>query len=230
MNSKRQAFTLVELMVASVIGLFVALVAVGSLRAVSDSAKTLEEYSHATEQLRFAAETLRRDLLNIYRESNSAYTRFAATVDLYEDSVSSRLLFYTTSRKQARPGEPEGDVYEVEYFLVQGEERSALMRRVWPNPNKKTSGGGLLTELAENIVYFKAQYYDGTEWRFDWPEELEQVCDLIEVQMASVAGDKIVTRSFAVNLSEAKMTSRQQEEPGGDGSNRQSNNINQTEQ
>ncbi|MHC4331858.1 MAG: PulJ/GspJ family protein, partial [Planctomycetota bacterium] len=137
MQLKKTGFTLVEVLVASTIGSFVALVAVGSLRVIIVSSEMVDQNINAAAEVRFAANMISRDLVNFYRDENFENTKFIATVQELEDgSSTSYLVFYALGRTKARAAQPEGDIYEVEYFLTKDDETSALMRRLWPNPSE----------------------------------------------------------------------------------------------
>ena len=101
--------------------------------------------------------------------------------------------------------EPEGDVYEVEYFLEHKEDKDLLLRRLCPNPDDRHSHAGILTVIAEHIAAFDVQFFDGDEgeWTNEWPEDSKQMPELVEVNLVvQVAGQKrVATRSFVVNFS-----------------------------
>lgn len=182
---RRKAFTLVEVLVASTIGVFIALVAVGALRTITISSDVLDRNIATAAEVRFAANMIARDLTNIYRDEESDNYRFIGMVqDVSDDISSSFLMFYTVGRTKARAGQPEGDVYEVEYSLVKEEERSVLTRRLWPNPNKDVEEpGGVLTIIAEDIETFYVRYYNGEEWADEWPEEMQSLPELLEITL-----------------------------------------------
>ena len=117
----------------------------------------------------------------------------------------SYLVFYTINRTKARAYEPEGDIYEVEYYLVQNEDGSYLMRRLWPNPNDEFEPGGILTTIAENIEFFQVRYFDGEEWYYQWLEDMETQPQMIEVNIAArpLNGGIPIIESFIVNLTRA---------------------------
>lgn len=203
MYQRKTAFTLVEVLVASTIGVFIALVAVGALRTIAISSEVVDRHIGTAAELRFAANIIARDLVNIYRDEESENYRFIGTVqELSDDISSSYLIFYTLGRTKARLGQPEGEIYEVEYSLAVDEERSVLMRRLWPNPNKELEPGGILTVIAEDIEAFYVQYYDGEEWADEWPEEMETLPDLVEVTiLAKQQGrDEPLSQSLLVPL------------------------------
>lgn len=197
---ENRGFTLIEIMVASVIGAFIAAVTVGTLKAVSASARMVDDNIEAAAEMRFASKRITTDLVNLYRDVDFRNTKFLGLVG-GEKGVT-RLTFYTVNRAKARAAEPEGDVYEVEYYLAADEEKSSLMRRVWPNPEKDVDGGGLLTAIAEGIDVFDVRYFDGQQWVSEWDEERRRVPELVEVTLASKPGPKVkaVMESFFVNF------------------------------
>ncbi len=189
-------------MVASTIGAFVALVAVGTLKTVIASSDMLDTAVDTAAEVRFASNMIRRDLVNMYNDPNYANTKLIGTVEDSSEYSTSYLVFYTLNRTKARPYEPEGDLYEVEYYLVQNEETSSLMRRLWPNPNNVFEPGGVLTTIAENIKIFEVRYFDGEEWYSEWPEDMTAMPDLIEVNIVGEQqgrGNPIM-ESFIVNI------------------------------
>jgi general secretion pathway protein J len=202
MYSRNTGFTLVEVLVASTIGAFVALVAVGTLRAITASSEMVNYHVNAAAEVRFAANMITRDLVNLYRDENIRNTKLIGTVEESEQGITSYLIFYTISRAKARIGQPEGDVYEVEYYLLKEEEQSVLLRRLWPNPNEEDEPGGVLTVIAEDIDAFEVKFFDGEEWSSEWPEEMEILPQLIEVNIVAKASSRGVpaTESFVVNF------------------------------
>jgi len=186
MYSRKTGFTLVEVLVASTIGVFIALVAVGTLRAITASAEIVDSNIKVAAEVRFASRIISRDLLNLYRDANVQNTRLIGRVNESEEGTFSSLTLYCLGRAKARIDQPEGDVYEVEYSLLKSEEKSILCRRLWPNPDPNEDEiHGILTVIAEDIEVFAVRYFDGEEWHNEWPEEMESVPDLVEVSIAA---------------------------------------------
>jgi type II secretion system protein J len=211
MFSKRSGFTLVEVLVASTIGVFIAMVAVGALRTILAGSEMVDRNINAASEVRFAANTIERDLRNLYNDNNYADTKFIGTVEPLEgDNYTSYLVFYTINRTKARLDQPEGDLYEVEYYLMQDGENMSLMRRLWPNPNKEIeTGGGMLTIIAENIGTFEVQYFDGEEWSEEWPEDMQALPDLVAISIAAKQPEygNPLSESIIVNLVRSKAAS-----------------------
>lgn len=202
-----RGFTLAEILVASTISVFVAVVAVGALKTVSDGTQIVTRHSETVTEVRFAARMLARDLANLYRDQDARSMRIVGASQ-GADSAVSYLRFYATGRTNARFGQPEGDVYEVEYFLgespmVEDEvSSSSLYRRLWPNPDEDRQPGGILTPLAENIDVFQIRFSDGQQWTSDWPEEMRSLPELIEVTLVTLAQGEgnPIAESFTVSF------------------------------
>lgn len=197
-------FTFVELMVASIIGAFIAIVAVGVLKAVSSSAERVNDNIEQSTHVKYAAKLIALDLANVYRDRRAANMKMVGMID--EDSGSSVLTFYTVSRVKARYDEPECDIYEVEYRVLVSEDedegKSSLMRRFWPNPDAEREPGGILTAIADGVNGFFVRYYDGNKWQVEWPEGQEELPELLEVSIieGGEAAADILVKSFFVNL------------------------------
>ena len=213
-----------EVLVASTIGSFIALVAVGSLNVIIGGAEAVDNNISAAAEVRFAAGMIAKDLAHFYRDEEYSNTRFISTIeDLADGSSTSYLVFYALSRTKARVGPPEGDIYEVEYYLTKDDETSALMRRFWPNPHEELEPGGVLTVIAENIDIFNIRYFDGEEWADEWPEEIQNLPDLAEITIVSqqigngVPPMEIVTVNFVRNATSGAEGEQMQggQAPGG---------------
>jgi len=203
MCSRKTGFTLIEVMVASTIGAFIMLVAVGALKAITSSAEIMDGNINISAEVRFASNILKRDLVNFYRDENIENTKLIGTTGESGQEGISYLIFYTVNRAKARADQPEGDIYEVEYYLMKDDEKSLLMRRLWPNPNEEDEEpGGILAAIAEDIDIFQVRYFDGEEWSTEWPEEMEVLPQLIEVNIVSKPPSRgePTMESFVVNF------------------------------
>jgi len=195
-------FTLVEALVASTIGAFIALVAVSTLRTITTSAEIVDENIEAAAEVRFASNMIATDLVNLYRDQNFRNMKLVGAVN-ESDENSSVLTFYTVGRAKARIDQPEADVYEVEYFLKINEEKSDLYRRLWPNPDPNDEDpGGILTVIAEDIEFFQVRFFDGQEWADEWPVEMEVIPQLVEVNIVAkpTSRGSMAMNSIMLNL------------------------------
>jgi general secretion pathway protein J len=223
-DSKKTGFTLVEVMVAVTIGGFIMLVAVGTLKAITSSAQMVDTNISAAAEVRFAMNLISRDLVNFYRDENNENTKLIGITEESADGNVSYVVFYTLNRMKARADQPEGDIYEVEYSLMQDGEKSFLLRRLWPNPNTEYDDEphGIQAVIAEDIAIFEVRYFDGEEWSNDWPEEMEVLPQLIEVSIVGKEQSRgnPAMESIMINLTRsvtATVASEGDEEGGGGG-------------
>ena len=111
MDLRVKGFTLLEILVASVIGAFVAVVAVGSLRAITESREKIDANLAASSELRFAANMIQNDLHNLYRDKVSQNIKLLAEQEETRSGGTTVLTFYAVNRKKARFHLAEGDVW-----------------------------------------------------------------------------------------------------------------------
>jgi general secretion pathway protein J len=208
-----RGFTLAEILIASTISSFIALAAVGALKAVTDSSQVVNLATETAGEVRFAAQMVARDLGNLYRDPDTKSMKLVGTSQESDAAGPAMLTFYATGCSKARVGQPEGDVYEVEYFLAKNEktepaedkeqaEKFVLFRRLWPNPDKERNPGGVLTPIAENIDVFAMRFFDGKQWVTQWPEELQSIPEMVEVTLVTQPKERgsPVIEKFTVNF------------------------------
>ncbi len=248
-----KGFTLAEVLVASTISGFIAVVAVGAMNAISRTAQTVNRVSEVTAEVRFAARMIAQDLANLYRDANPDNVKLLGVSQASETGAPPHLCFYTVGRAKARAEQPEGDVYEVEYFLGSREESElgrvsdgsqegdkVLFRRLWPNPDKDREGRGILTPIAENIGIFYLRFYDGREWHGEWTEETKTLPRLVELTLGTTPPEKgdAVLETFTMAFPRmAEMSSggsrqgeSQSQESGDQGDSRSDGNQNEGNQ
>ena len=208
-------FTLIEILLASIIGVFIAVSATAALRSAAISREKINQSLSGSAEIRLAATLLREDLGNLHRSGNVEETKFVGQLQEQDRTgSSSRLVFYASNRVSARDEKAEGEIYEIEYYLHRDEGKSMLMRRLWPNPHKDDSPAGILTVAAEHIVSFDVMCFDGEQWVNEWPEEMGRTPQLISVLLAGqLPGEKnVVRKTFLLNY--ARWPNRQSS--GGD--------------
>jgi len=208
----RKGFTLVEVMVASVLGGFIALVALGTLRTVTGTTERLDANCICAEELRFAADVMRADMMNLYRDTDADATKLVGVISETTGGFATDLTMRVVGAGPARPGQPEGDIYEVQYFLHKEEkdekERTVLMRRLCPIVGMEDDielQGGVLTVIAADIVAFDVQFFDGSEWQIQWEPEQSMLPELVEVSLMGRTSDdekkaRIMMQNFVVSF------------------------------
>ncbi len=229
---RQSGFTLIELLAASVISAFIALIAVTSVKSVTSGRERIDQYTQTSEDLRFAIELIRQDLLNIYREATpDARVFYGGATPLGEEEIPySTLRFHTVSLTPARMLQPEGDVYEVEYLVMgnedQPDEPLKLVRRYQPNPYNTKNPGGMLSVLYSNIRSFDIVYFDPQlqEWVTAWPKSKNQLPGIVKVKLTGVTADgrHVLSRSAIIDF---PRWPDQPENTGNSGNNKNNNNT-----
>lgn len=204
-RKKQKAFTLLEVMIASVMGAFIALVALGALRSVTVAKQLISDNTSAADELSFAVRRIHTDLINLYRDSDRSKVKFIGTIEEGDFGPVKNIIFRTVSMIKARPAATESDIYEVQYFLRRDEDGSVLLRRYCPivgSEDDTETTGGILTVIAEDIIDFDLQYFDGTDWLQEWSENSPP--QLVEVTITfgrdPESKKDILTKSFIVGF------------------------------
>lgn len=192
-RTRQSGFTLVELMAASVITAFIAMVAVGGLVSVTSARSSLDEVTGVMDELRYVADLIRQDMANVSRSTQEPL--FEGMLEESGTLTLPRLRFRTIGTVKARSAQPEGDLYEVEYLFFEGSDGKALLsRRVCPvvgiEQDRQQTAGGVLTQLSEHISFFGVRYFNGVEWTSVWPVEQQTLPLLIEISLASRVVEK----------------------------------------
>ncbi len=203
-----RGFTLIEVVIASVIGAFITIVIVGTLRTVAAARQSTDAVTSITDELRYTAGAIRRDFANLYRDRDIERMRLVGQVEETPYGIATSLSMWIISPVPARRGQPEGDIYEVQYYLSRNETGNVLTRRLCPILNVARdseeyveNNGGMLTVIAENIVDFQVQYHDGYEWLDQWPEEQQVLPEMVEIVLTGcLPGDGDGERPIIKNM------------------------------
>lgn len=207
---KRNGFTFVELLIAVVIGAFVTVTAAAAMRGIISGRRTYQDLTELSDEMRYACRLIQNDLNNLYRNPDFSKAKFELTYIEGDEGISSQTsTFYAVSRKKARRLQPEGDVYEVQYFVKGDSEtgQSVLMRRYCPvvpgvSVDEDTRPGGTLAPLAEHIAALHVRCYNGTEWTDEWNAENGRFPQLVEIALvaADTESKKTLRRSVLVHI------------------------------
>ncbi len=115
--------------------------------------------------------------------------KFVGTSADTDDNMMTSLTMRIVSVANTRRSQPEGDIHEVNYYLMEAEGKGVLMRRLYPvvgTEAQEELPGGVLTAIAENIVGFELMYFDGEEWLPEWPAEQNRLPQMVEIVLATV--------------------------------------------
>ncbi len=221
--NKQSGFTLLEVLVATIIASFVAVIAASSLRAVSINKDQILYHSQASSELKYITNLIKQDLNNIVRDNNVNNINFYGEQSMLEGFASSKLVFRTINTIKARPTGIEGDVYEVDYSMESNGENFTLIRRLWPNPDATEPPGGVITIISQNILSFEVQYFDGQDWLSEWDREMTSLPTMVQVtlMLKTPETNDVLQSNFTVYFSRwPQQNFRPGNERGGQGGQR----------
>ncbi len=173
----RRGFTLVEVIVASVITAFVMGSVSMSLAQLSRAKSTTKERLDAYLRADVALESLRRDVASVLRSDDLFWTRL-----LIEDSSITtplgqldrdQILLFTTRMRPLHDIDfnGEGVEYETQYRIEVDDLGPVLWQRRDSVPDEHPDAGGMLTPLVEGIIGLMIEAYDGIQWYDDWDSD-----------------------------------------------------------
>lgn len=167
-------FTLIELLVAaSLVGIVLAAGATLVFQ-VSQARANVDQLAEHHAEADAALRTIASALSQQFRNTGEDNRFFIGTDDEVDGRPSDRIRFFAVSNRIIRPGEPESDVHQIEFYLEpqDGEPFPSLLRRTDPTRNEEPDEGGVIELIARGVGALDFEYFDGTQWLPDWPEFL----------------------------------------------------------
>lgn len=175
------------------------------LRGVTEADRRIERQAQLAGETRAASDAICTALRNALRSNDEDEPMRLTGID---DSVGGvprdRLRFFTVSRRPVRKGQPESDVREVEFAVLDPGEGNppTLVRRLDPTRNDGEDGGGVVERIAIGVLSFDVSYHDGAGYRDEWPEELGWPTavrfELVLMPAEPTGAPVLVTRTVAV--------------------------------
>ena len=192
-NRRHNGFTLVELIVATILTVLVAGSTASILRSITGTRMRVESQAAAQQELRLAVSAISTALKNSHRIGQRVVIE--GIDDWREDMPSDRIRIFTVSHNAVRSGQPESDIKECEFGLAQRPEEPnsplMLIRRIDPTRNEDPDGGGVVEPIAENVLGLDFAYFDGFAWRDEWPGEGKSELLAVRVRLMVRAPGKI---------------------------------------
>ena len=185
-------FTLVELLLATVIGALVVAVAAGTLRSVARARERADYYSEMLAHGRYALNQIRNDLANFYRCGDRNQMCLEGRSGGSANYPADRLRAYVVSDRAVGERLGESDVYEVEYMLREqaGRAERYLARRVAPVLNAQVGNEkGILSEVSRYVRVLEFEYFDGQTWQRRWGRSMDYP-ELVRVTMVVVGPEE----------------------------------------
>lgn len=168
-NRKKRAFTLVELLLASMMTAMILGSAFVSLSIVLKAYKELGSKTNLAETARLILDRMRADLESAFLSPHSDITRFVGYDQINGDLPADSLTFISAINKPINTGGGSSDLAEIQYYIDVDESTPErwLLRRMDYTPDTDPFSGGELALLGPRVTSLDFQYFDGMAW---WPE------------------------------------------------------------
>lgn len=192
-RSHHAGFTLVELIVAAVVGALVATATVSSVSRLLQVRRVSGDRQAAFARAEAAASQIEQDIQSVSRDATLKYAKVQITPGGGDENHTDELLLLTTSLRPARgiDGDPEGQEYEVQYRLTPGPDGKpgSIMRRVDPGLDEYLDAGGIVSNVAQGATSLSFEAYDGTDWFTDWDSDSDGMPHAVRVIVVGASDD-----------------------------------------
>lgn len=189
MGARAGGFTLVEVIVGSII---LALIAAGTAASLSGMVRASDASAGAAEAHRradVAAQMIAADAVNLARRSDLLFTRLR----IQDGGDRDDLLMLVRSRRPLRDVEfaAEGGEHEAQYRIQASADGagSALWRRRDAALDDTIDGGGIAVEVAPGVIGLNVEAGDGQAWYPEWDSDQFGLPHLIRVTVTAQSGD-----------------------------------------
>ncbi|MFP4143623.1 MAG: type II secretion system protein GspJ [Phycisphaeraceae bacterium] len=189
---RQPGFTLVELIAAMTITVLVTAATIAIIRNVTAVRGRADRQSEAEQRAAVAAEAIASALRSAVRPGEGERVTWEGTDAWLNEQPADRVRFFAVSDRVIRPGEPESDVREFEFFLAgpgeeeegESDEPPSLYRRTDPTRNGEPDEGGVVERIATGVVAMEIRYHDGAGWQEDWPSRAGRMPQAVRVELA----------------------------------------------
>lgn len=186
-----KGFTLVEVIVALMVGAILAAAVTTSLAQFSRAQARAGARQEAASRAHAAADIVAADLRNICRDFDPTFNR-VAIADGGEGS--DNLLLWTRSLRPVRGAAeiPEGMDREVQFKLMPdagNAGRTALWRRVDAPADSYIDAGGIAAQVVPGVSLMSVEANDGASWQDRWDSDSDGLPHGIRVTVIGMADD-----------------------------------------
>lgn len=187
----RRGFTIAELVIALVVAGIVLVGVTTALGKIGQSREIARTRLAAHQRGIDALEALRRDIASTIRSDDLFFCRMVVSSGSQRTRGGivdrSELLLFSSRLDPVRSIEYNGEglEYETQYRVAEDRDGSALWRRRDPVPDDNPEGGGVVEPIADNVVGFFVEAYDGESWRTDWDSDDDGIPKALRVSVVS---------------------------------------------
>lgn len=191
MHRSRRGLTVVELIVASVIGIMVVGATLSSVSALLRVRARSTARQEAFARADAATSLVALDLVSTTRSEDLSHCMVSITSGGSPTFESDELLLMSTAIKPVRGEDdgPEGEVYEVQYRLAAAGTATAMWRRCDPGLDDYPDAGGVAAPVTLGVRSLSFQAYDGTNWLDDWNSDVDGLPHAVRVVVTAGSDD-----------------------------------------
>ncbi|MCX5690628.1 MAG: prepilin-type N-terminal cleavage/methylation domain-containing protein [Planctomycetota bacterium] len=189
-----RGFTLVELVVASVIAVIIAGATATAMSQMIKARGASTSHQQAFSRADGVATRISIDLLNAIRNANLAYCRVSIISSGAPNAPRDELLVLMRSLRPLRGESSEGDEYEAQYRIApaaaaDGTVSDTFWRRVDQAHDEVLDGGGIATPIAPGAVSLSFTATDGQDWFDDWDSDTDGLPHAVRVVVVARSDD-----------------------------------------
>jgi type II secretory pathway pseudopilin PulG len=188
-----RAFTIVELVVALLVGVIVAGATTTALSQFSKSKSRATARQEAFARADAAASLIATDVIETARDQDPTFTRLAITDggEFGQGARDSLLLLARSMRIQARdPSLASGGEGEVQYRIDGPSDHLSLWRRTDAPADEYLDAGGMARPAVPGVVELSIEADDGTQWVPAWDSDAQGVPYAVRITVTATSDDK----------------------------------------
>jgi len=191
-RSRTNGFTLLEVLIAiAILAVILYIIHEVFFRTVTSSEEVVAG-NVVYQRARTALLRMTNELEQAYTVSRrrANFTTFTG-IDREEKGWPRDILHFTaTSHERLAPNVRESDLCELSYFMFEDPKTkmTVLLHREDANPDEEMLSGGIVYELAEDVMALDFAYYDGEEWREEWDSEKDGLPYAVRIALTLADG------------------------------------------
>ncbi len=190
MNTSRRGFTVVELVLAAIIGVFVAGAATASMSQFLKARRAAQARQEAFSRAENAVARIAQDLQNVARDPELMYAQVSVRSGGATGTDELLLLVNSLTPIRGDRWVSEGDLYEVQYRIAPRRDGGlALWRRVDQAFDEYLDSGGIATPIVPGVVSMSIQAMDSVEWYEAWESDTDGMPHAVRVTVVATSND-----------------------------------------
>jgi len=188
---QRGGFTLVELIVAAVVGVLIAGATATAISQLLRARAASAAHQQAFARAEAGAARMALDVTNSVRNIEPYFQRVAIVNGGLPGQERDELLVLMRSLRPLRgiEGSPEGDEYEAQYRVVSTQGTPALWRRVDAAHDLALDGGGIATATVSSVAALSLEATDGIDWFEEWDSDSDGMPHAVRIVVVGQSDD-----------------------------------------